>query len=230
MISRYENYPNYNFFKKKTIDENNKVIYSKSLHNKSICNKSICNKNIYDKNVCNEKSSNSIKELNEVIERKSIIKFLECEIPFPLKYPALKINDSITKLDNLKCTRFKSGLLIEGEVQKEIVFYTPENKYLFKYKNKQLDTCFSAIKSITTKIPFKCFNEINKIDKEHVIEVESADVDKEDVVDILSKPFKCSICGEKLYRLVKEKIIIKISIIVLKKSYGKTTIRLQENN
>ena len=61
---------------------------------------------------------NTLKEINEIVERKSFIKFFEYEIPFPLKYPALKINESVTKLDNLKCTMFKSGVLVEGDIKK----------------------------------------------------------------------------------------------------------------
>ena len=313
MISKYKNYPNYSFFKEKTIDEEGKNIYNKSLRSRSICRKNMCSKNICRKNMCSEhidseyidneyidsehidseyidnenidsehidseyidnenidsehidseyidnehmrsedmyiettgskaisdknipdenicnnnlndknihskKSDIRIKELNEIVERKSFTKFLEYEIPFPLKYPALKINDSITRLDNLRCTKFKSGVLVEGDIQKEIVFLTPENKHLFKYKNKQLDTHFSTMKSIATKMPFKCFNEINEMDKDYMVEIEFADVDREDVVDILSKPFSCLISGEKLYRLLKGKVIIQISIIVLKKN------------
>ncbi|HHX17819.1 MAG TPA: hypothetical protein GX727_03040 [Clostridium sp.] len=197
MISRYKNYPNYDFFKEKMKDEEIKKMCSE--------------------NMCNKKASKKVKELNEIVEKKSFTKFFEYEIPFPLKYPALKINESITKLDNLKCTVFKSGILVEGDIQKEIIFFTPENKYMVRYKNRQLDTCFCSIKSITTKIPFQCFGEFNKIDKEYTAEIEIADVDREDVVNILSQPFTCSVCGENLYRTLKEKIIIKISIILLKK-------------
>ncbi|NLI57987.1 MAG: hypothetical protein GX387_05620 [Clostridium sp.] len=198
VISRYKNYPNYDFFKEKII----KNMCSENESNEKLCNKSVCNK---------------VRELNEIVERRSFTKFFEYEIPFPPKYPAFKINDSITKLNNLKCTVFKSGVLVEGDIQKEIIFFTPENKYMVRYKKKELDTCFCSIKSITTKIPFKCFGEFNKIDKEHIAEIENANVDREDVVSILSKPFTCSVCGEKLYRTLEEKIIIKISIMLLKK-------------
>lgn len=197
MISKYKNYPNYHFFKEKMKEEQIKNMCSEKVYNKA---------------------PHKAKELIEIVERKSFVRFFEYEIPFPPKYPALKINESITKLDNLKCTVFKSGILVEGDIQKEIVFFTPENKYMIRYKNKQSDTCFCSVKSIITKIPFKCFGEFNKIDKEHMVEIESADVDREDVVDILSKPFTCPICGEKLYKTLKEKIIIKISIILLKKA------------
>ncbi|AUG57937.1 hypothetical protein [Acetivibrio saccincola] len=201
MISQYKNYPNYDFFKEK-IEEETKSANSKNMYSEKRYN-----------------TRNILKEINEIVERKSFIKFFEYEIPFPLKYPALKINESVTKLDNLKCTMFKSGVLVEGDIKKEIVFFTPENKYMIRYKDKHLDTCFSSIKSITTNIPFQCFGEFKEIDKEYVAEVESASVDREDVVDILSKPFTCSICGEKLFRMLKEKIVIKISVILLKKNY-----------
>ena len=58
---------------------------------------------------------------------------------------------------------------------------------MVRYK-KRIRHMFCSIKSITTKIPFKCFGEFNKIDKEHIAEIENANVDREDVVSILSKP------------------------------------------
>ncbi|MDQ2085855.1 hypothetical protein RBH29_05315 [Herbivorax sp. ANBcel31] len=184
-----KNYPNYNFFREKIIDEENKNIYYR-------------------------KKSKKLKELNEIVEKKSTTKFIEYEIFFPPKFPALKINENITKLKNLKCIKFKSGILVEGTVLKEIVFFSPESRYI---KKNRLNTCFSSLKSIVTNVPFSCFIEINNVYKDDIVQFEFAGVDENDVVDILSKPFMCSECGEKLYRALKEKIIIKISIMLLRK-------------
>ncbi|TYQ13227.1 UNVERIFIED_CONTAM: uncharacterized protein DUF3794 [Acetivibrio alkalicellulosi] len=188
-MSEYKNYPNYYYFEEKM-----KHIQSKESNNRN---------------------SNPV-ELNEIIQKRSFQTLVEFELPFPTELPAFKTIDSTTKLDNIKFNIIKGGVIVDGEILKEIRYLSHEGKYIFKYKNEEVNSYYGSIKMISAKIPFSYYAIIDDIKCDDIVEIDCGKEDSE-VVDILSKPFICNCCGENIYKSLSEKLIVIINIRVLRK-------------
>ncbi|MCX8131802.1 MAG: DUF3794 domain-containing protein [Clostridia bacterium] len=151
----------------------------------------------------------------EVIGRNDCQVLLECVIPFPCNYPAVEIKDIMKEVRNLFIKVCKNKVLINGILHKNINYKTFEDYYKDKC-DCSYDTYYGSVKHIGVDIPFSCFIEVPGARPGDDYQVEFAGVEDDCEVDILEDPIRVCDGGVIAYKKVREKVIVKIDLKVLR--------------
>lgn len=183
-------YPNYEFFKSH--------IGSQRLSGESSTQKEV-NKEILVQQLIGENSCDSI---------------IEFTIPFPEKYPAYELADSLTNINVTNTYILKDMVLLNGLIHKRVCYIAFEEQYNYVYTDHSLSGIVGNQKTLILDIPFECSIKIPGIMQKDVVNVEYAGSEPSNVIDILEAPIKRG--NVILYNSVKEKLIVDVHVKVFR--------------
>lgn len=152
----------------------------------------------------------------EVIGRNCCQILLETEIPFDPRCPALEIKDitkEVTELDLCIC---KDKVLVNGKLHKNINYKTLDTCGKVKCCCNELDLYYGDVKHVSVTIPFNGYINLPGARPGDKCEVEFAGVEDGCEEDVLID--HCYIKGfaPRVYKKVREKVIVKIDVKVLR--------------
>lgn len=168
----------------------------------------------YDKYDKHDKKAKCIK-VPEVVGRNSCQVLLECTVPFPCQYPAVEIKDVMKNVKDLFIKVCKNKVLINGILHKNINYKTFEDSMKDKC-DCHYNTFYGDVKHVSVEIPFNCFIEVPGAMPGDDYQIEFAGVEDCCEVDILEEPFCVPSTNVIAYKKVKEKVIVKIDLKVLR--------------
>jgi len=152
----------------------------------------------------------------EIIGKNHCQVLIENEIPFAPCYPALEIKDITKEVKELIISVCKDKVLINGKLHKNINYKTFENVGKAKCHCEDLEVIYGDVKHVSVMLPFSAFIEIPCARPGDLVEVEYAGVEDCCELDILKCPCYVRNCKIPLYKMVKEKDVIKIAVKVLR--------------
>lgn len=191
--SIYRKYPNYQFINKKLSEQ----VILKASHSNIVNSRPI--------------------QVQQVIGESKCSPVIEFSLPFPEKYPAFELVESITNVEGLTAYILKDIVVIDGNIHKKISYIAFEDQYNYSYTNQSLNGSIGNLKILSTDIPFSCSMKIPGILKSDTVHFEYAGTDSSYIVDFLEGPLKTQKENVTLHSLFKEKLIINIHIKVLRK-------------
>ncbi|MDQ2085856.1 DUF3794 domain-containing protein [Herbivorax sp. ANBcel31] len=148
----------------------------------------------------------------EVVGRNSSQVLIESVIPFPDLFPAVEIKDIKKEVKDLRVHVCKNKVLINGVLHKNINYKTFEGEV----KCGKLDTFFGDVKHVGVDIPFATYIDVPGAKPGDKYQIEFAGVEDECEVDILEDPVTLVKCTVKAYRKLREKVIVKVDLKVLR--------------
>lgn len=152
----------------------------------------------------------------EVIGRNYTQILLENEIPFAPGCPALEIKDIMKEVKELILSVCRDKVLINGKLHKNINYKTFENIGRIKCHCEDLDVIYGNVKHVSVSIPFSGYIDIPGARLGDTVEVEFAGVEDCCELDILKDPYYVRGCAVPVYKKLKEKVIVKIEVKVLR--------------
>lgn len=146
----------------------------------------------------------------EIVGRNSSQVLIESVIPFPELFPAVEIKDIKKEVKSLLVHVCKNKVLINGVLHKNINYKTFEGGM----KCGKLDTFYGDVRHVGVDIPFATYIDMPGAKPGDKYQIEFAGVEDDCEIDILEDPIpKCSV---KAYKKLREKVIVKIDIKVLR--------------
>jgi hypothetical protein len=195
--SIFKKYPNYEFFKSHLRSQRP----FEASNNKNEVSKEILVQQMIGENSCD-----------------SVIEF---SIPFPEKYPAFELADSLTNIEVTNTYILKDTVLLNGLIHKRINYIVFEDQYSYVYTGHRLSGIIGNQKTLILDIPFECSIKIPGISPKDVVNLEYAGVDTSNVIDIVEGSIRRD--NVILYNSVKEKLIVAVHIKVFRTVQAKLT-------
>ncbi|MCR4434627.1 MAG: DUF3794 domain-containing protein [Clostridiales bacterium] len=152
----------------------------------------------------------------EVIGKNSCQILLETEIPFPAGAPALEVKDIVKEVKELVLSVCKDKVLINGKLHKNINYKTLQSTGKIKCNCNDLDVAYGELKHVSIWIPFSGYMDVPGAMPGDTVEVEYAGAEDCCEIDILKDPCHIKGCEYPVYRKLKEKVIVKIEVKVLR--------------
>jgi hypothetical protein len=162
-----------------------------------------------------EKEKKCVK-VPEVIGRNHCQILLETDIPFAPNYPALEIKDIMKDVKDLIMSVCTDKVLLNGKLHKNINYKTFDCTGRVKCHCEDLEVVYGDVRHVGIDIPFAGYIEVPGARSGDYVEVEFAGVEDACELDILKDPFYIRGCKYPVYRKLKEKVIVKIDVKVLR--------------
>lgn len=152
----------------------------------------------------------------EVIGRNHCNVLLEQDIPFAPGYPAFEIKDITKVVTDLVLQVCKDKVLINGKLQKNINYKTLECCSKFNCNCTDINVSYGDVRHVHVAIPFNAYIEVPGARIGDSVEIEYAGVEDDCELDILMDPCYVKGCEAPVYKKVREKVIVKIDVKVLR--------------
>lgn len=162
-----------------------------------------------------EKEKKCVK-VPEVIGRNHCQILLETEIPFAPGYPALDIKDIMKDVRDLVMSVCTDKVLINGKLHKNINYKTFDCTGRVKCHCEDLEVVYGDVRHVGIDIPFAGYIDIPGARPGDYVEVEFAGVEDACELDMLKDPCYVRGCKYPVYKKLKEKVIVKIDVKVLR--------------
>lgn len=157
----------------------------------------------------------------KTIGKNSCRKLIEFEIDFPKEFPAVELKDTSTQVSDLNFKVCKDIVIVDGVLHKSISYKTFEGTYSYKYRGFSERALYGTLKNLSLSLPFSCFLEVSGAGPCDEIAVSFAGVEDSCESDVLGSPFIAPGSEVKVYRSLKEKVVVRVDLRVLRQVYIK---------
>lgn len=188
MGNKFENYPNYQFFKN----------------------------NMHEKYSTEDSNKNAMFQVQQIISKNSLSPVIEFKLPFPYKYPALELIESATSINDISTYILKDIVFISGFIHKRISYVSFEESYSSVKTDFKTVNTLGCVKVLCADIPFECYTKVPHIQPKDKIDIDSAATDTSNILDLLDTPVHLAQNKVTLYKNLREKLIINIHFSVLR--------------
>lgn len=152
----------------------------------------------------------------EVIGRNHCNLLLEQDIPFPPTHPAFEIKDVTKDVKDLILQVCRDKVLINGKLHKNINYKTLETCCKHPCHCEEIDIAYGDLRHAHVVIPFNAYIEVPGARPGDNVEIEFAGVEDDCELDILMDPCFVKGCEMPVYKKVREKVLVKIDLKVLR--------------